>query len=158
MYKKISFAIATCLGTGYAPAASGTAGSLFTVLIAAVVAYHWSWVGILAMAVLGMIAGVLATTEVLKYTAHDPKIIVIDEFTGQSLSFVLVAPYLVGTMQNWWIYVVGFALFRLFDICKMGPVKWADEKLLNAWGVMLDDVFAGAIAAILLYVIVYLVK
>lgn len=157
MNKKMSFAIATCLGTGYAPVASGTAGSLFTVLIAAVVAYHWSWVGILIMAAAGMFAGVLATKEVLKYTAHDPKIVVVDEFVGQSLSFVLVASYLAGTMQNWWIYVLGFALFRLFDICKMGPVKWADEKLLNAWGVMLDDVFAGMIAAVLLYAIVYFV-
>ena len=76
--------------------------------------------------------------------------VVIDEVAGQSLSFAFIGPMLVGSWGNWYLYLVGFALFRLFDIVKMGPVKWADTKLKNAFGVMLDDIFAGCFAAVFL--------
>ena len=39
------------------------------------------------------------------------------------------------------------------DITKPQPARWADSKVLNAWGVMLDDIFAGVYAAVILYVI-----
>ena len=97
--------------------------------------------------------GLIASKEVLKYTKHDPSLIVIDEVAGQSLSFVLLADKLVGNMQAWLVYLVGFAFFRLFDIWKPQPVRWADRKILNAWGVMLDDIFAGVYAAVCLYLI-----
>ena len=52
-----------------------------------------------------------------------------------------------------WAYIAGFFLFRLFDIVKPQPAKWADQKVLNAWGVMLDDVFAGIYAGLFLLLI-----
>lgn len=79
--------------------------------------------------------------------------VVIDEVAGQSLTFALVGNYLIGNWNLWYVYLIGFALFRLFDIVKMGPVKWADSKLKNAWGVMLDDMFAGCLAAVVLLII-----
>lgn len=80
--------------------------------------------------------------------------VVIDEVAGQSLTFTLVGNYLQGNWNFWYAYLIGFALFRLFDIVKMGPVKWADSKLKNAWGVMLDDMFAGCFAAVVLLVVI----
>lgn len=151
MHKKIAFGIASLGGVGFAPKASGTFGSLITLPFAFVAAYYAGVVGILLLAVLAFVLGVKATREVLKHTKHDPGLVVIDEFAGQMLAFVLVAPYLYGNINNWWIYGTGFILFRIFDIFKFGPVKWADEKIMNEYGVMIDDVFAGLLAAIVLY-------
>ena len=87
----------------------------------------------------------------------DPKRVVIDEVCGQLLSFVFLAQTLRGNTSDWWIYLIGFALFRFFDICKMGPVKFFDSKIKNAYGVMMDDVCAGLLAAICLWLIFHLV-
>lgn len=155
MRKKLSFVVASSFGVGYCPFASGTAGSLATLPLAFAVAYFYGVWGILAAAVIAFFAGVAASREVLKYTKHDPSLIVIDEVVGQLLAFALVADKLVANTQAWAVYVIGFALFRLFDIWKPQPARWADQKVLNAWGVMLDDVFAGIYAALCLYGICY---
>ncbi len=155
MRKKLSFVVASSFGVGYCPFASGTAGSLATLPLAFAVAYFYGVWGILAAAVVAFFAGVAASREVLKYTKHDPSLIVIDEVVGQLLAFALVADKLVANTQSWAVYVIGFALFRLFDIWKPQPARWADQKVLNAWGVMLDDVFAGIYAALCLYGICY---
>lgn len=112
-------------------------------------------VGIAAAAVVVFFAGTLATKEVLKYTKHDPSIVVIDETAGQLFTFVAVADQLTGAAdwRAFLLYLFGFGLFRVFDITKPQPARWADSKVLNAWGVMLDDIFAGVYAAVILYVI-----
>ncbi len=46
--------------------------------------------------------------------------------------------------------VIGFALFRAFDIAKPWPVSWADRRLRGGLGVVLDDVLAGVLAALVL--------
>ena len=155
MRKKLSFVVASSFGVGYCPFASGTAGSLATLPLAFAVAYFYGVWGILAAAVIAFFAGVATSREVLKYTKHDPSLIVIDEVVGQLLAFALVADKLVANTQAWAVYVIGFALFRLFDIWKPQPARWADQKVLNAWGVMLDDVFAGIYVALCLYGICY---
>ena len=155
MGKKLGYVWATMLGVGYFPFASGTAGSLATIPLAFVLAYYWGSVGIVAGVLIVFFTGVFATKEVLKYTKHDPSIIVIDETAGQLLSFIFVADYLQNNMYSHviWLYAIGFGLFRFFDITKPQPARWADSKVLNAWGVMLDDVFAGLYAAVALFVI-----
>ena len=142
-------------GVGYCPVASGTAGSLATIPFAFVLSYYWGMYGILIAATIVFFVGTFAVKQVLKYTKHDPSIVVVDEMVGQLLSFLLVADGLKGMMNlhSWFIYLVGFGLFRLFDITKPQPAKWADSKVMNAWGVMLDDVFAGIYATIVLYTI-----
>ena len=84
MYKKFSYFVATMFGVGYCPFASGTAGSLATLPFAFAAAYYGGTVGIAAAAVVVFFAGTLATKEVLKYTKHDPSIVVIDETAGHS--------------------------------------------------------------------------
>ena len=82
---------------------------------------------------------------------HDPSEIVIDEVAGQ---WVALFPVSYGAMfagvpitALWPGWVVGFLAFRLFDILKPGPVGWADRRD-DPLGVMLDDVIAGALAAL----------
>ena len=155
MYKKFSYFVATMFGVGYCPFASGTAGSLVTLPFAFAAAYYGGTVGIAAAAVVVFFAGTLATKEVLKYTKHDPSIVVIDETAGQLFTFVAVADQLTGAAdwRAFLLYLFVFGLFRVFDITKPQPARWADSKVLNAWGVMLDDIFAGVYAAVILYVI-----
>ncbi|MBO5997842.1 MAG: phosphatidylglycerophosphatase A [Alphaproteobacteria bacterium] len=156
MKKKLAYLIASAFGVGFCPKASGTAGSLVTLPLAFVLAYYWGACGILLGAVIAFFAGVIASKEVLKYTKHDPSLIVVDEVAGQLTSFILVAP-LLQRNSSWVamaIYIAGFGLFRLFDITKPSIVGWADKKIENAWGVMLDDIFAGLFAAIILFGII----
>ncbi len=153
MKKKIAYIIASYFGFGFSPFASGTVGSLMTLPLTYGCAYYWGINGIIGLSLISFLLGVIASKEVLKYTKHDPSLIVVDEVAGQSLTFVLLADKLIGNTQAWLIYIIGFAFFRLFDIWKPQPVRWADRKLLNAWGVMLDDIFAGIYAAVCLYLV-----
>lgn len=82
---------------------------------------------------------------------HDPSEIVIDEIVGQ---WIALWPVSLGAMMSksdfltlWPGILTAFVAFRLFDITKPGPVGWADRRH-DALGVMLDDVIAGIMAAI----------
>ena len=153
MKKKIAYLLASYFGFGFSPFASGTVGSLMTLPLAFACAYYWGIQGIISVSVIAFVIGVIASKEVLKYTAHDPSLIVIDETAGQLLSFAFIADSLYHNTHAWSIYLAGFALFRLFDITKPQPARYFDRKVLNAWGVMLDDIAAGIYAAIVLYFI-----
>ena len=143
--------LATFFGLGLSPKAPGTVGSLGTLPFIAIIAYFYGTAGIFCFVGIVFVIGVWATHQLIKNQENkDPSMVVIDEVAGQSLSFAFVGPMLVGSWENWYLYLVGFALFRLFDIVKMGPVKWADTKLKIAFGVMLDDIFAGCFAAVFL--------
>lgn len=109
-----------------------------------------------ALAVVGIAAayalGHWATTvETARAGVEDPGWIVIDEVAGQWVALLPLsfgAAYVdVSVIALWPGWVGAFALFRLFDIWKPGPVGWAD-RMGNATGVMLDDVIAGLMAAV----------
>jgi len=97
----------------------------------------------------GIIAAVgwWAVTKELALTGErDPEWIVIDEAAGQWLT-------LAGLSHIGWFGVLAaFAVFRLFDLAKPGPVGWADRQC-GSHGVMLDDLVAGALAACVLLVL-----
>ncbi|MBQ9731647.1 MAG: phosphatidylglycerophosphatase A [Alphaproteobacteria bacterium] len=150
---KIAFGIATFFGSGLAPLAPGTIGSLATIPLAFVLAYYFGIYGIAIGCVVCFIIGTWAISIVLKTSKHDPSFVVIDEVVGQLLTFLPLADELQYNAHATILYLLGFMLFRLFDITKPQPAKWADKKVRNAWGVMLDDVFAGIYAAVILYVI-----
>ncbi|MCM1323521.1 MAG: phosphatidylglycerophosphatase A [Acetobacter sp.] len=155
MNSKTANIIATYFGLGLSKYAPGTMGSLGTLPLAYALIYFCGFYGLVITAVVLFFIGVKATDVVIKECKDDdPSKVVIDETVGQLLSFscvALIAPeYLLG-IKSILYYIAGFAFFRFFDILKMGPVKYADTKIKNAYGVMLDDVFAGIFAAILLW-------
>lgn len=153
--KKTAEIVATYFGLGLSPKAPGTVGSFGTLPLAFILAYFTGIYGIVAVATICFIAGVLATDVIIRdQKEKDPGKVVIDEVVGQLLAFSFVCDYLYQNLHNWWIYLFGFAAFRFFDICKMGPVKWFDAKMKNAYGVMLDDVCAGLMAAFILWLFV----
>lgn len=150
---KIALIIATFLGSGKAPFAPGTIGSLATIPLAFILAYYFGIYGIVTGCIFSFFIGTWSVNIVLKTSKHDPSFVVIDEVAGQLLTFILVAEELQYNSHSAILYLLGFMLFRLFDITKPQPAKWADTKIRNAWGVMLDDIFAGIYSAIILYVI-----
>lgn len=142
--------LACGLGSGLTPKAQGTFGSLAALLpwlllrelpllawlAIIVVAFP---IGVWACEVSGRILGVA-----------DHRSIVWDEFVGQWIALLpaLVAP--------WWAVVLGFLLFRLFDVWKPWPIGWFDRRVKGGLGVMLDDVIAGLFAAAALLVVLRL--
>lgn len=132
--------IAGGFGTGFVPVAAGTVASLVALLIGAALMWLSPWAVPLA-ALLASVCGFLAIRRA--GIQGDPGWVVIDEFAGQWITLVpLHHLSAVGL-------ILAFVLFRFFDITKLGPVGWADRQH-GAFGVMADDVIAGAIAALLL--------
>ena len=107
IYKFLCYTACSGFGVGYFPFASGTVGSLFTLPIAFAVAYFFGFWGIIISSAIVFVIGVVACKEVLKYTKHDPSMIIIDEVVGQLLTFSLVANGLIGNLNAWWTYVIG---------------------------------------------------
>ena len=153
MKQKLSYLIATFFYSGKAPFAPGTIGSLATLPLAFVLAYYFGLTGIICGVIISFVLGLASVSQVLKTSKHDPSYVVIDEVAGQLFSFVLIADSLQYDGRAGFLYLLGFMLFRLFDITKPQPAQWADKKVRNALGVMLDDVFAGIYTAIILYFI-----
>ena len=160
MKSKIANIFATYFGLGLSKYAPGTMGSFGTLPLTYVLIYYGGFYTLAVAIVVIFVLGVMATDVVIKETKiTDPSKVVIDETVGQLISFAFMAyiapEYLIG-INSLLYYLVGFALFRFFDIKKMGPVKYFDSKVLNAYGVMLDDVFAGIFASVLLLAFFFL--
>ena len=82
-------------------------------------------------------------------TVKDPQEIVLDEVAGQLVALVPL-PLLSASPRSHWLAVfAGFLLFRLFDAAKPYPI-WKFERLPGAWGVVVDDLAAGVLAAVVL--------
>jgi phosphatidylglycerophosphatase A len=137
---RIARFIAAGFGTGYAPKAPGTVASAAAVLVGALLL----WLSPVALAVAALLAtfgGFIAVRRA--EVAGDPGWVVIDEFAGQWIAMLALArPGIPGLLG-------AFALFRVLDIAKPGPVGWADRQH-GAFGIMADDVVAGVIAALVL--------
>jgi phosphatidylglycerophosphatase A len=141
--------IASFFGLGFFPVAPGTLTSLAIVLLYRYWMGGWAWpfllVSVLLVLVLGIPAAAAYSSELKK---TDPRRVVIDEAAGQLLVFILVPP-------EWTLLIVGFLLFRFFDIVKPFPIRKA-ESLPGGWGIMADDVAAALPAKALLHVLMYL--
>ena len=154
MNLKIANIIGTYLGLGLSKFAPGTVGSLGTLPLAyLLIRFGGFWALVIASIVIFFV-GVKAVDVITKESGvEDPSKVVIDEVVGQLLSFSIVAylaPEYLLDKTSFIYYIAGFLFFRFFDILKMGPVKYADKEIKNAYGVMLDDVFAGIFAACML--------
>ena len=143
----------TFFGSGYFPVAPGTAGSLAALLLGAAIynALPPEYQPFLfpVLAVLAMAGCVLPGERIEDlFGRKDPGAVVIDEAAGQYMALSVV-PWLPPGWASW---VAAFLLLRLFDITKpLGIRKWGQRPA--GWGVLLDDVAAGAVSAILLLIL-----
>ena len=144
--------ITTFFGIGMLRPAPGTWGSAAAVLLGIVIAQAGAGWFLPIATVLAAALGFWAVPQAIAGSADkDPSEIVIDEVAGQWLAMCFTVIPLwrhgVSILDAWPAFVVPFLLFRLFDIWKPGPVGWADRRH-DGVGVMLDDVLAGALAAV----------
>jgi phosphatidylglycerophosphatase A len=128
------------LGSGCAPKAPGTFGTL------AAIPFWWLFlqdvplIPYLCVLIAGFAFGVYLCEQTSKdLGVHDHGGIVWDEWVGLWITYIALP---VGIE---WI-LIGFALFRFFDILKPWPIKWLDEKVHGGFGIMIDDVLAGIFA------------
>ena len=137
--------IATLGPVGALPA-PGTMGSLVASGAGVIISLYGGIGSLVVAVVIATLIGFPAADAHYRVTGiKDSGAVIIDEVVGQWLVFLAI-PYAAGLTAEYIIAVVaGFALFRLFDIVKIGPVKIA-EDLPGAAGVMADDVVAGALA------------
>ena len=137
--------LASLFGCGFFPKAPGTAGSLAALILGVGLLWLSPWL-------LGLgcvLAGASGVWAVRRINARaDPGWVVIDEVAGQWVA-LLAIPLLGLPALGWRGLLAAFVLFRLFDIAKPGPVAWADRRK-DAWGVMGDDIIAGALAALVM--------
>jgi phosphatidylglycerophosphatase A len=158
---RVSLAIATAFGLGYLPKAPGTWGSLAGILIYSLTQFifpieaipgvrlrlidrvTWAaWTG-LPVTVAIALAGVWCASRVAKFSGkEDPQFVVIDEVSGQHITYLFSL-----TLLDWKYLLLGFILFRVFDIWKPFPARQA-EDLPSGLGIMADDWMAGIYAAL----------
>ena len=132
-----------------APKMPGTAGTLVGVLFFLLMRYLW-WPYYLALAIVMFAAGVwLCGKTADRLGVHDHPAIVWDEIVGYLITMIL-AP------SGWLWILIGFVLFRLFDIWKPWPIRWLDKQVRGGLGIMIDDVLAAVYALICLQIIAYL--
>ena len=132
--------IGTGCGWGLVRRAPGTVGSLAALLPWWLWLRDLHWLPYVAVVAVAFVLGIWASRWCIARTGiADPGFIVWDEFVGLWLA-------LAWLPAGWPWIVAGFALFRLFDIWKPWPVRWADRSIHGGLGVMLDDLLAGAMA------------
>ncbi|MEC8859842.1 MAG: phosphatidylglycerophosphatase A [Pseudomonadota bacterium] len=133
------------LGSGAAPVAPGTFGTLAAVLIyLALPSMGWMWY--LLMLLLTFVAGIwLCGKTADDIGVHDHGGIVWDEFVGLWLTMFLAPP-------GWVWLVLGFVLFRIFDVLKPWPIRWLDRRVAGGFGIMIDDILAGIFALLCLQI------
>jgi phosphatidylglycerophosphatase A len=137
-------------GAGLSPKAPGTMGTVVAVLIYLVLPSMPPiiYAGLILLSFFFGIWICGKTAEDLG--VHDHGGIVWDEFVGYWITMFMAPSGL------FWV-LLGFVLFRLLDIFKPWPIKWADKELAGGLGIMLDDVLAGIMAALCMQALVVLI-
>jgi len=144
--------IATFFGVGRLRPGPGTWASAATVLLWAAIASKLGpslrTSAVIGLAVLITLIGIPAATLVSRASAtKDPQFVVIDEVAGQLITLIAVP-------LAWKTFLVGFILFRVFDILKPPPVRQL-ERLPEGTGIALDDVAAGTYALAVMQLLLY---
>lgn len=136
--------IATWFGSGVFLPASGTWGTLATLPFVIPIWLFGGKIGVAAFLIIVFILGMKASKVFEKETdTHDSGLIVVDEVIGFTIA-LLVIPF-----DATWI-AIAFFLFRGFDTLKPWPISWIDVHTDGAWGVIADDIAAGAATALVL--------
>lgn len=135
------------MGTGYAPVAPGTVGTILGIplyLALSLLSQPFHILAILALT--GVAVGISQKAESL-FRKKDSPHIVIDEIIGLQYT-------LFPATQDIFLIFCGFLLFRFFDIVKVFPAGWVQDNLPGGYGIVADDVVAGIYGAALLWLVI----
>ena len=146
-------------GSGLAPVAPGTFGTLAAIplfYLLAMLSIEW-YIGVLIVTSFAGFWLCDVTTKAMG--VHDHKSIVWDEFVGYWITMLPVLTMTPSIANNVaiptvWV-VVGFILFRFFDVIKPFPISWLDKKVDGGFGIMIDDIVAGIFAALVLATMIH---
>ncbi len=140
----------SCFGLGWLPGAPGTWGSLPVAIVFGLMChFHAPLAATFVVMIACVLAGAIVCVKFAPATIaatgkNDPGEVVADEFAGQAVTF-LVGAFLVAGGSMWAIALLGFVLFRLFDISKPWPIRKL-ETFPAGWGILADDLLAGVYA------------
>jgi phosphatidylglycerophosphatase A len=138
--------LALGFGSGLAPVAPGTFGSVVGLLFGLAVAPLGLWAA-LAITVAVTLAGIWICGEsARRLGVHDHSAIVWDEVAGMMIALLAAPP-------TWWGIALAFVLFRVFDVWKPWPIREIDHGMQGGLGIMLDDVMAALMVVALLLLI-----
>jgi phosphatidylglycerophosphatase A len=137
-------------GSGLAPKAPGTFGTL-----AALPIYYLmqslSVFTYIALTVLAFVIGIWICQKSADWLQkEDPSSVVWDEIVGY-----LVA--MTAAPVGWVWMLIGFILFRVFDIWKPWPIRWFDKNMHGGLGIMVDDVVAGLLVFVVIHLILFII-
>ena len=130
-------------GSGLSKKMPGTLGTVAAIPLYWVLQQSNDWVYLIATAISVVIGVAICDQAAKKLQVHDYGGIVWDEIAGFLITMCWV-PF------SWQSLLVGFLLFRLFDIVKPWPIRWLDKHVSGGFGIMIDDVVAGAFAMLIM--------
>jgi len=135
--------LALGFGTGLAPKAPGTFGTLAAFPLYYLMMDLSLTTYLLITLVITVVGFWICDKAANDMAVHDHGAIVWDEIAGMLIT-------LIAAPVSWLAVLIGFALFRFFDILKPWPIKLLDRHVKGGFGIMIDDVLAGIFAAICL--------
>jgi phosphatidylglycerophosphatase A len=143
LVKRPACFLAYGFGSGLAPKAPGTFGTLAAIPLYLLI-QDLALLAYLLVLLVAFVAGIWFCQKAVDWLGQeDPSAVVWDEFVGYWVTMI-AAP------SSWYWLMIGFVLFRIFDILKPWPISWCDKNLHGGFGIMLDDVVAGLMALICL--------
>ncbi len=138
-------------GSGLTPKAPGTFGTLACIPLYLLLS-DLTFIDYAIVCVLIFVVGIYICGYAAKaINTHDHPGIVWDEFAG----FLVT---MAGVTFSWQNLILGFALFRVFDIFKPWPINWLDKKVSGGLGIMIDDIIAGLFALSGLQLIIHFLE
>ncbi|HEY6660602.1 MAG TPA: phosphatidylglycerophosphatase A [Pyrinomonadaceae bacterium] len=140
----LALSIATC-GVGYLPLIPGTFGSVLGVAIFLLLVQRVNPLVIVILILVITLAGIWAASRTEELSGRkDPGKVVVDEVAGQMIALLPLTVFALTPLA----VMVSFILFRCFDIVKPYPAGRL-ESLKGGFGIMCDDLVAGAYAAVI---------
>ncbi|MCC5933855.1 MAG: phosphatidylglycerophosphatase A [Balneolales bacterium] len=153
--RNLAFWLGTGLGSGLAPAAPGTAGSLAALPFIYAAGVFGGAPALAAFLVFWIAASLFTAPGFERCYSEDPALFVADEWAGQTVPFIGIS-FSGVFAEDVLLLLAGFVLFRIFDILKPLGIKKA-EKLPSPLGILADDLLAGVYALILLKLLILLI-
>jgi phosphatidylglycerophosphatase A len=143
--RKVVVLLTTWGGVGFSPLAPGTAGAAAAVPLFLILSLLPLWGYLLLLLVIFLLACWLAGKAEKIFHQRDSRCIVIDEVVGFLTAMSSFRPCLPSI-------ILGFGLFRFFDIVKPPPIRLLEKRIQGGFGLVLDDVVAGIYANIVLQI------
>lgn len=138
-------------GSGLSPRAPGTAGTLVAVPLYWLIS-DWNLLQYSALVLLAALLGIwICGVASRQLRVHDHPGIVWDEFVGYWITMWAVP-------VDWLWILAGFVVFRVYDIAKPWPVSQLDKQVKGGFGIMIDDILAGAMACATLHLALWMVR